>query len=111
MKKYTITTGINTLTVDLEGKFEQEDAKSFVSEFKEKLSKVQPNNCELIFNAGKLHVASPDMHDTLRNCFEMYEKIGFKKITMFLENNVILGMQVKRLASDAGLSNFEINYV
>lgn len=111
MNKYTVTPGINTLTIDLEGKFEEEDAKNFVDDFKKGLSKVQPNSCELIFNAGKLHVVSPDMHNQLKNCFELYQKIGFKKITMFLENNVILGMQVKRLASDAGLSNFEINYV
>lgn len=110
MKKFKIALENDTLTIELEGKFDKENADSFTQEFKETLKNVQPEKCELIINAGKLHVASPDLHESLKNCFRLYEKIGFKKITILLENNVILGMQAKRLAGEAGLSNFEIKY-
>lgn len=110
MNKFKITPGTDTLTVDLEGKFDKESADEFIEEFNSILKTVNPKNCELIFNAGRMNVVSPDLHESLKNCFKMYQKIGFKKISVFLENNVILGMQVKRLANDAGLSNYEIIY-
>jgi two-component sensor histidine kinase len=108
MPNYSITHGVNTLNVSLSGKFEPERGNEFLKAFQAEVAKIQPSNTVLHFSAGDFHVLSADYQDGLKACFAMYQKIGFKKIMMDLGNNAILSMQVKRLASEAGLKNFEI---
>jgi len=108
MGAYNISTGLNTLTVTLQGEFTQEDHPKFLAAFKAGVNKIQPANCELVFNAGNFQVLSPDMHDRLRECFILYKGYGFKKITMNIGDNIFVAMQVKRIAKDTGLDNFDI---
>jgi hypothetical protein len=108
MGNYNITRGINTLKVTLSGKFDDESRNRFLADFQAEVAKLQPANTELQFSAGDFHVLSADRQEGLKLCFGIYQKIGFKKITMDLSDNAILGMQVKRIAAAAGLTNFEI---
>ncbi|HEX3039289.1 MAG TPA: hypothetical protein VHP54_03230 [Caproiciproducens sp.] len=108
MGTYNITHGINVLKVELSGKFDVESKSRFLQDFQSEVAKIQPSNTELQFSAGNFQILAADSQNGLIACFELYQKIGFKKITMNLGNNAILGMQVKRLAAEAGLKNFEI---
>jgi two-component sensor histidine kinase len=108
MGNYNITRGINVLKVEVSGKFDDETRNQFLQEFQSEVAKIQPSNTELQFSAGDFQVLAAERQDGLIACFKLYQKIGFKKITMNLSNNAILGMQIKRLAASAGLTNFEI---
>lgn len=108
MGTYNITHDQNTMIVKLEGKFDQDLTAQFVQAFQAEVGKIQPADTELRFLAGTFQVLGADMTDTLRGCFELYQKIGFKKILMDLGSNAVLSMQVKRLATAAGLKNFDI---
>jgi hypothetical protein len=108
MASYKITQGLNTLRIELEGKFGPEIGDKYLTEFNAVVRKIQPANTDLIFKAADFQVLGSDLQDSLKQCFELYHKIGFKKISMDLGSNVILSMQVKRLAAAAGLTNFEI---
>ncbi len=105
---YDVKTFQNTLTVTLEGKFTNEDTLSFLKAFNDGVKKIVPANTELIFHASKFQVLPADMHDALGNCFKLYKSLGFKKITMDMGDNVIVIMQVKRIAKEVGLDNFDI---
>lgn len=108
MASFSITHGVNTLKIALSGKFGPEHGEQFVKAFQAEVAKIQPSNTELQFSAGDFQVLAAENQSGLKDCLELYQKIGFKKIVMDLGNNAILGMQVKRLAASAGLSNFEI---
>ncbi len=108
MGTYQVTHNQNTLTVKLEGKFDQALTAEFVNAFQTEVAKIQPANTELKFLAENFQVLGADMHDTLKSCFELYQKLGFKKVLMDLGTNAILNMQVKRIAAAAGLQNVEI---
>jgi hypothetical protein len=108
MGAFDVSTGYNTLTVTLEGKFTQEDHPKFVAAFKAGVNKIQPANSDLIFNAGEFQVLATDMHEKLRECFILYKSYGFKKILMNIGDNIFVAMQVKRIAKDVGLDNFDI---
>lgn len=96
------------LFITLSGKFTPEDHPKFIAAFNDGVSKVTPKDTELVFDAGDFQVLSPDMHDKLAECFKLYDSKGFKKITMNIGANVFVSMQVKRIAKDVGLTNFEI---
>lgn len=108
MGTYNIAHSSNTLTVKLEGKFDQQLTAEFVKAFQTEVGKINAANTELVFLAENFQVLGADMHDTLAGCFKLYQTIGFKKISMNLGKNMVLKMQVNRIAIAAGLKNFEM---
>lgn len=108
MGQFNITRGINSLKITLAGKFTPEETAQFLKEFQAEVAKIQPANTELHFSAGDFQVLAAERQDSLKECFQLYHKIGFKKVVIDVGNNAILKMQVKRLAADAGVTNFEI---
>ena len=108
MANYSIIKKPEVLFLTLEGRFDEETAGKFVKDFTAETSKIIPTQYTLEIDAGEVSVISPDMQETLKSCFKLYQSVGFKKVLMHLKGNAILSMQVKRLAADAGLANFEI---
>lgn len=108
MASYNIAKQPEKLLLTLEGRFDEETAGRFVKDFMAETSKIIPSQYILEITAADLNVVSPDMQESLKSCFKLYQSVGFKKVLMHLAGNAILAMQVKRLAADAGLSNFEI---
>lgn len=108
MGSYNITTSIGQINVSLEGSFTPENAQNFVKDFKTEVTKVNPATCHLVLDGTRLAISPAQMVDLLRNCFAMYKGMGFKRITMNPGSNVVLRMQVSRLAKEAGLTGFEL---
>jgi hypothetical protein len=108
MGSYSIVKKPEKLVLTLEGRFDEETAGKFFKDFTNETSKIVPSQYSLEVVATELNVVSPDMQESLKSCFKLYQSIGFKKVLMQLKGNAILAMQVKRIAADAGLDNFEI---
>jgi len=96
------------------GSFGPADANGFVSDYNAILKAVNVNELELQFDCKELKVSGKDvksgvdMTNMLKACLEMYKKDGFKKIIFNCEKNLVLKMQLQRLAKEVGLPNFEV---
>ena len=108
MGSYSIAKKPEKLILTLEGRFDDETAKKFVQDFMSEVKSIIPSQYILEVEAGEMNVISQDMQDTLKECFKLYQSIGFKKVSFHLKANAILTMQVKRIATEAGLNNLEL---
>ena len=96
------------LNVTLIGRIEIPDAESFIETYNKETSGINTKDYTLNFDCTKMSVTPPG--PLLKGCFEMYKKDGFKKVLINIEKNqVVLGMQFKRLAKECGLSVLEVN--
>ncbi|HEX2938176.1 MAG TPA: hypothetical protein VHO66_04580 [Ruminiclostridium sp.] len=108
MANYSITKKPGRMVLILDGQLDEENAAKFFNDFTNETNKISPSQCTLEINVENLNVVTKDMQDSLKSCFELYHRAGFKKVTMHIMDNAILSMQVNRIASEAGLINFEI---
>ncbi len=108
MGTYKIDLMADRLKMTLAGKFDQALTEKVVQDFLNETKKIRPSNYILEIDASTFQVLPSEMHDTLKGCFELYKSAGFKQVLMHHGDNVILSMQVKRIAKEAGLDNFEI---
>jgi len=110
MEKHIIKldTTKKNLSVKLIGKFGNDDVGSFVQAFTNTVKLIKPAECTLTFDAKELQVSQQEMLPMLENCFGLYKSIGFKKIYMNMGDNVVLKMQVNRIARKSGLTNCEV---
>lgn len=92
------------LNVKVWGMYGEEDAKSFVEEFKKITSTIQPLQYILSFDAKELKVSIRDMVPMLEGCFKMYKDLNFNKVIINSGNNATLKMQFTRIAKNSGLS-------
>lgn len=108
MGTFNFSTSSDSLNIALSGSFDKPTVASFISKFNTEVKKIQPAKCQLVVEVSEMQVQPAEMQDTLKGCFQLYESAGFKKIIMNVGNNVILAMQARRIAKDAGLSNVEV---
>lgn len=108
MVDYSIEKKIGKLVLTLHGIMDEATAKKFFKEFTDITNSIDPSQYELEIPAEGLSVATQDMQDSLKSALSLYKSLNFKKVTMKLGNNAVLGMQVKRLAREVGLDNFNI---
>lgn len=108
MGSYNFSTSFKEMNISFEGAFTPEDAQNFVNDFKNQVVKVNPATCYLNLDGTKLAISPAQMVDMLRSCFAMYKAAGFNHVTMNPGSNVVLRMQVSRLAKEAGLTDFEL---
>ncbi|MDN3956359.1 hypothetical protein [Sporolactobacillus laevolacticus] len=108
MGKYSVSTSGNDISVVCEGVFTMEDAAGYVEEFKKAAAKVNPATAHLELDGSGLRVSSQEMVGMLTNIIAMYKEMGFNDITMNLGKSAVLNMQIKRLAKEAGLTQFKL---
>lgn len=108
MGTYNFSTNGDKMNIALAGSFDKPTVEGFVAKFNTEVKKIQPAKCELVIETSQMQVQPGDMHDTLKGCFKLYGSAGFKKISMNVGDNVILAMQARRIAKEAGLSNVEV---
>lgn len=92
----------------IEGTFSSEDGLNFISSYNKDLSTFNPKEYTISFDCTELNVSTPDVTAILEQCYIMYKKSGFKKVTFKIKNNPILKMQLNRLAKKTGLENSEV---
>ena len=108
MEKFSVTVSGNTLKIVLDGKFGDEDIASYGAAYQQAVSKINPAQVNLELDARNMGVITPDKQEKLKGFFVLYKQTGFKKVTLRMEDSAILAMQVRRLAKEAGIADFEI---
>ncbi len=108
MGNFKVTTGDKTVDVICDGVFTPSDAQAFVAEFQKQTASITPANCSLNLDASNLAVSPAEMHEILKGCLNMYKAMGFGKVTLNVGTNVIVKMQVQRLANEIGFNSFEV---
>ncbi|SHO47456.1 hypothetical protein [Anaerocolumna xylanovorans] len=108
MEKFSISVSGNALKIVLDGKFGDEDIASFGVAYQKAVSKINPAQVSLELDARNMGVITQDKQDKLKGFFILYKQTGFKKVTLRMTDSAILAMQVRRLAKEAGIEDFEI---
>lgn len=95
------------------GSFGPSDANDFVTEYNVNLKNVDAKDFQLKFDCTQLKVTGKDatlgvdMTNMLKACLEMYKKDGFKSIIFDCSKNLLMKLQLSRLAKQVGLANVE----
>ena len=108
MGSFSISSTSNSINAVCEGMFTQQDAMSYVENFKKEAAKVTPAKCHLSLDGSKLSVSPKEMQEILTNVLALYKSMGFNDVTMNLGTNAILKMQISRIASEAGFTDFKV---
>lgn len=107
MGNYKVSVTATAVNVMCEGNFTPEDAQAFVKEFNKQVSTIKPAQYHLSLDASKLAVSPAEMQELLKGCLTLYKSLGFNKISLNIGTNVILKMQLQRLAKEVGLSSID----
>lgn len=108
MEKFSIKSTGNVLEIVLDGKFGDEDIASFGAAYQQAVGKIKPAQVNLELDARNMGVITPDKQEKLKGFFMLYKQTGFQKVTLRMQDSAILAMQVRRLAKEAGITDFEI---
>ncbi len=107
MGNYKVSVTATAVNVMCEGNFTPEDAQAFVKEFNKQVASITPAKYHLSLDASKLAVSPAEMQEILKGCLTLYKSLGFNQISLRIGDNVILKMQLQRLAKEVGLSSIE----
>ncbi|AIQ53688.1 hypothetical protein [Paenibacillus sp. FSL R7-0331] len=110
MGKYVLKTDPENkkLHIYLEGTFSNEDGLRSIQAYQQVVNPIIPSEYELQIDCRKLNVTAPDVVPLLESCFVMFKSDGFQQVTLALENNPLLKMQLSRLGRKAGLESMLI---
>lgn len=98
-----------TLSIFLQGQFQESDGLAYIKAYNKNISAIKASEYTLELDCRNLAVTTQDLTPMLQACFESYKKDGFKKIVAILTSNqLVLKMQLNRLAGNVKLSNFQI---
>ena len=98
-----------TIYIKLNGRFQQNSGMDYINQYNSIVKSINPEEYTLRFDCTNLDVTPNDSVDMLQDCFNMYAKSNFKKVTAVLnQKQSVLSMQFNRLARNAKLNTFEI---
>ncbi|ASV68686.1 hypothetical protein MKX67_17400 [Cytobacillus sp. FSL W7-1323] len=105
MKKATIHVNEASKIVNMSvaGQMTMEDAKLFVEEYVAKIGPINGPDYDLFVDCTEMKLLSQELSDNLTEVMKMYKETGFKKVIYTIKENVVLKMQLARVARNAGL--------
>ena len=101
-------TAKKVINIELEETCSNEDGLKSIQAYQQTINPINPSEYALDIDCRKLNVTAPDVVPLLEGCFLMFKADGFQKVSLTLENNPILKMQLARLGRKAELENLEI---
>lgn len=108
MQTYHITKENKKIFITVERTLISGNTQQYLSDFSKIMEGVNPHEYELFIDGTKYIITSLEMQDTLKMHLTHFKELGFKKITIKIGNNVVLKLQVSRIAKYAGLEDVEI---
>lgn len=110
MKKTSIVVNSARKLVNMSvaGKMTMEDANLFLQDYKTKIDPIAGQQYDLVVDCTDMAVLTQDMVDNLTGVMKMYKETGFNQITYQIKENVVLKMQLNRIAKNAGLTNSQV---
>jgi hypothetical protein len=92
----------NALIIRNSGFISEDEAKSLMTEYQQKVKTLNAKGTTLILNATELKVLPQEMMPLLQQCMELYMKDGFKNVFMIEFASAITNSQIKRIAQTVG---------
>lgn len=108
MGKYVITVKPQLLDMSFEGIFSPAEVQAFVADFQNQVKKINPVSYTLRLDGTKLAVSAKDMQELLKGCLQLYKASGFDKVILSIGDNVVVKMQVQRLAKEIGFTDITV---
>lgn len=108
---YSFKTNQAEKTMDMwvNGTFTEEDYHNFVRDYVKETSAINASEYVLNVDCRSMDLLDPEEVEKLKASFESYKKTGFKQVIFIItQAQVIIKMQLGRVARSAGLSNCEI---
>ncbi len=84
------------------------EVERFTTEFQRTVSSIDATSFDLEIDCTNMKVLTPDLTVNLTEAMGLYKQVGFKKNIFVVQNDVVLKMQLTRLARNAGLTNAEV---
>lgn len=84
------------------------EAERFSRELNHIVSSIDASNYTLDVDCTSMKVLTTDLTEKLTGAMKDYHEAGFNKIVFFVQNDVILKMQLSRIARSVGLTNAEV---
>jgi adenine deaminase len=107
---YTIDTNRTTKEIQMKvvGVFTPQQAEAFHNDYKKHIGSIQASDFTLNVDCTDMKVISQDMIPKLQYSFELYKNSGFKKVKFITNGQVVIKMQINRIARTVGLPNYEV---
>lgn len=104
----SVNSANKTVDMTVSGTFTPEKAQQFISDYESKIAAINASEYVLEFDCRDLDVVTKEMIPNLESCLALYKTSGFKKVEVGIKKSAIISMQLKRLANNVGLTNFEV---
>ncbi|QGH33679.1 hypothetical protein GI584_06445 [Gracilibacillus salitolerans] len=107
---YVIDVKVTSKTVymNVVGAFTPDQADKFHQDYEKQIGSISTIDYVLQVDCKDMKVINQEMTPKLTQSFELYKKSGFKKIEFLINNNVVIKMQLNRIAKTVDLPNYEI---
>lgn len=92
----------NVFHVTVSGFFKEEDGLGFLNDYTNNLKTFKPQNTTLIIESQDLKTSTQNMLEIMKNCYQLYNSSGFKKMFIVLPESATAAGQAKRMAKEAG---------
>lgn len=93
----------NKIEVIVGDKMTFESSANFQKEYTGIINSIDTTNTILEIDCNQMGVLTPDLAKELKGVFEIYKRNVFKAIKIIIDNDVILTMQLERLARKVGI--------
>lgn len=97
-----------TMVARVWGFMTEENAKKFMTEYKEMVATLKPSDYRLIVDATELLASKMELLEDLQACFRFYMEDGFEKILMVYPTQATCKMQLNRVSR---MTNFTGTFV
>ncbi|WP_172196473.1 hypothetical protein [Saccharibacillus qingshengii] len=108
---YSIQTNQSAKKVDMKvsGTFTPQDYQNFVRDYAKMASSIDAKNFTLEVDCREMDLLGTEEVDKLKGSFASYKETGFQKVVFIISSaQMIIKMQLARVAREAGLTNTEI---
>lgn len=91
----------------INGSFTPDKVDQFIKDYNSNVNSINASEYILKLDVKDLELVSPEMVPLLEDCYALYRDSKFKKVVFEISNNIIVKMQLSRLARKVGLTNTE----
>ncbi|WP_208588773.1 hypothetical protein [Gracilibacillus suaedae] len=103
-----VKTTSKTVYMNVVGTFTPDQADKFHQDYEKQIGSISTIDYVLQVDCKDMKVINQEMTPKLTQSFKLYKKSGFKKVEFLITNNVVIKMQLNRIAKTVDLPNYEI---
>lgn len=97
------------ISIIVNGRIEDGFFDEFIKSYTSTVSSVNASEYTLDVDFTTVPITPQNLTDVLRDALKLYKKDNFKKINVYLsQSQIIVKMQIKRIANEIGLNNVEL---